>query len=691
AKKPFIERQFDKLVLNVESSIISAGSSAFEILEKAPGVTIDQNDNISLKGKSGVIFMIDGKITPVSGQDLAAMLKGLPSSSIEKIELITNPSARYDASGTAGIINIKMKKDQRMGTNGTFTISLGYGKYWRHNEGISFNHRNKKLNVFGNYNFSGRKQFIDLALKRRFFNENTDTMTGGFDQVTNATQTFVNHTGRLGLDLFASKKTIIGIVLNVLANDQGRHYDSYAKVLNYKESVDSMFTTLNRSHEILDHYGINLNLKHVFDSTGKDLSVDLDYAKFSTDMDPRLDVIYYDVNGTVKGAPYSLIGISQGRLNIYSLKADYTHPIKKIAKIETGIKSSYVKADNDLVFHQVINGVTSYDSSKSNHFIYQENINAFYLNISRAWKKINLQFGIRAEQANVKGNQLTTHQVFDSSYLKLFPSATANYILKNKDILGLSVSRRITRPGYNQLNPFKYFIDPSSYRTGNPGLLPQFTYSYEFSYTHKQTILALSYSKTKNNLLAVIIPEVEGNKIYSVETTRNLATVHGLALDISSSLRIAKWWNTQNNLDIYYNKYTGNLANTPLDDGIPVLSMNSTSSFSLGKNWLGECNLSFRSKQVVGYLTTRSVFRMAAGIQQSILKKAGTLRLNITDIFHSDLIKNVSSFKIYRQEYNYVRNTRFVTLTFSYRFGKNTVARARQRTGGAEEERGRAN
>lgn len=690
-KKPFIERQFDKLVLNVENSIVNAGSTAFEILERAPSVSIDQSDQISMKGKAGVIIMIDGKVTPISGQDLANMLRGMPSSAIDKIELITNPSARYDAAGSSGIINIRMKKDQRMGTNGSFTFGTGYGKYGRHNEGVSFNHRNKKINVFGNYNYAHRKQYVNLSLVRRLFDAVTDTTTGGFDQVTYADQVISNHTGRLGLDYYPNKSTIIGFAVNGIANNQLRDYKSYASVLNYNAIKDSAYTTLNKSTERLQNFGVNINLKHVFDSSRKDLSIDLDYATFLSDMDPRLDVTTYDNIGNIKGSPYALLGISDGNLSIYSIKADYTQSLKSNAKLEAGVKSSFVRADNDLVFRLLTNNVSVYDSSRSNHFIYDENINAAYLNINRSWKKIELQLGVRAEQTNVKGNQVSTRQVFDSSYLRFFPSAAVNFNLKNKDIIGLSISRRIDRPNYSQLNPFKYFIDPTSYRTGNPGLQPQFTYSYEFSYTRQQTITTFSYSKTTNNITGVIIPEQEGNTIYSVETTKNLSVVHNLGVSITSAIKISPWWNTQNNLDVYYNKYIGNLASTPLSNGNPGLNVSSNSSFTFKKGWAAEATLSYRAKQIIGYATYGSVFRFAAGVQKSMMNKKGTLRFNVTDIFFTDIARNSSSFNIYHQEYRVIRNTRIGSIAFTYRFGKNTVARARQRTGGAEEEKSRAN
>jgi iron complex outermembrane receptor protein len=691
ARRPFIERQFDKLIVNVEASITAAGSSAFDILERSPGITIDQNDNISMKGKNGVVLMIDGRISPLSGPDLANMLRGLPSDAIEKIELISNPSARYDAAGTAGIINIRMKKDQRVGTNGNLTTGTGYGKYWRHNEGLSFNHRNKKVNIFGSYNFSDRKLYNELNIVRRFFDAITDTMTGGFDQFSVMHFRVNNHTARIGADFFPTSKTVFGFVFNMLSNNISRDINNQAKALNYFEGIDSFFTTLNTSDEKLRHYGLNINFKHTFDSTGKELTVDLDYARYASNMDPRLATTYYDLGGNEKGFPYILDGSLNGRLHIYSVKADYIQPLKKAVKVEAGIKSSYVKADNDLVFYEEISGISQYDASKSNHFIYEESINAAYINISKAWKKINTQVGFRAEHTNGKGLQVASGQRLNTSYLRIFPSATFNYTLKNNDILGVSISRRIDRPTYSQLNPFKYYIDPTSYREGNPGLRPQFTYAYEFSYTRKQTIATLSYGKTTDNLLWVLIPAQDGNKIYSVETTRNLAIYHGFGVSVTSGLKIAKWWNSQNNLDLYYSIYKGELANTSLNNGGPSFNMSNNNMLTFNKSWSGEVTVYYQARQRVGYAIAQSVFRLAAGAQKVIMNKKGTLRLNVSDIFFTDYPRVTSTFNIYKQFFKARRNSRVAQLTFTYRFGKNTVPGARRRTGGAEEEKNRAN
>lgn len=691
ARKPFIERQFDKLVVNVEASITAAGSSAFEILERSPGITVDQNDNISMKGKSGVIIMIDGRVTPMSGADLANMLRGMPANSIEKIELITNPSARYDAAGTAGIINIRMKKDQRVGANGTLTAGAGWGKYWRHNEGASFNYRNKKVNVFGNYNFSDRRLYNELSIVRRFYDAATDTMTGGFDQFSVMHFPVNTHVGRFGMDFFPSRKTIIGFVFNGLANNINRNIVNDAKALNHKEYADSLFTTLNSSDERLRHHGLNINLKHTLDSTGRELSMDLDYARYVNGMDPRLATSYYDLSGNPKGSPYVLDGVMKGQLNIYSFKADYIHPLKNEARVELGLKSSYVKADNDLVFYEEINGVKRYDSTKSNHFVYKENINALYVNVSKAWKKVNAQVGLRAEQTNINGLQLAIGQGFDSSYLQVFPSATLNYTLKNKDILGVSVSRRIGRPTYSQLNPFKYYIDPTSYREGDPALRPQFTYSYELTYTHKQTIATLSYSRTTNNILWVLIPARDGDKIYSVETNKNLAIFHNFGVSVSSAIKITPWWNTQNNLDLYYGHFKGNLANTPLSNGSPTLNITNNHMFTFKKGWAGELNIYYQARQRFGYAIAQSVSRVAAGVQKTIMDRKGTVRFSMSDIFFTDYPRVTSEFSIYRQFFKARRNTRVAQITFTYRFGKNTVPGARRRTGGAEEEKSRAN
>lgn len=694
ARKPFIQKLNDRIVVNVENSIVSAGSSAMDVLERSPGIVIDQNDVIALRGKQGVIIMIDGKPTPMTGADLANYLRGLPSAAIERIDIITNPSAKYDAAGNAGIIDIRMKKDQRMGANGTATAGYGQGIYPKINAGTTFNYRNKKINIFGNYNYSYRKGLNHLILDRNFF---TNGVYSGGDLKDNyARLPFNAHTSRLGMDYFAGKNTIIGFVANGSFYHFDRRSDNNSIVINDQHKDASTFQTKSTNNDGSNNTAINFNLKHTFDTTGKELTADVDYGVFKSTSLSTSATKYFQLDGTSLQPDYILDGDQDGKLTFKTVKADYINPLKKGYKFETGFKTSFVSSDNDAKFFDVSSGTPKNDVNKTNHFFYKENNNAAYINVSKEFKKFNLQLGLRGEQTNVNTRQAIGNVTWDSSYFKLFPSAFFNYHIKEDQTLGLSVSRRIERPGYSELNPFLFLIDVTTYATGSPGLLPEFTWSYELSYTMKSLNFTLGYSHTKNNQnIAIakfkdVFPNIPSEDNVTVQIPINLASSDYFGLTIAAPVRINKWWNMVNNGNIYYNHFNGNLGSTALNTGKPAIDASTNNTFTFGKGWTSELNVSFNSGGQYGFMVSKPQWGVSAGVQKSVLKNKGTIRLNMTDIFWTNLPRATITYDNYIEKWHAYRETRVANITFTYRFGKNTVTQARRRATGSEEERRRA-
>lgn len=686
--KPFIERQLDKTIVNVENSIVSAGSNALEVLERSPGVVIDQNDNLSLKGKQGVVVMINGKPSVISNQDLANYLRGLPANTLEKIEIITNPSAKYDAAGNAGILNLVLKKDQNLGTNGTLSLSYGQGVYAKTTEGVTFNHRNKKLNLYGNYNYSYRKGFSHLRLYRQFYK--SSALEGVFDQDNFIRFPFKTHTARLGLDYTISSKTIIGALVTGLDNRFNPVGNTTTRVLDGQRNFLRNDLNTNDSKDKLQNYAANLNLKHSFDTKGHELSIDADYVHYQNTSDQRFDTDFLDGFGQKVLPTAILTGDIAGSLDIKSLKFDYTRPLKQKAKLELGAKSSFVCADNDLKYYNLSDGKPVFDSRQSNHFIYNENINAGYLNFAKELNKINFQLGLRVEQTRLNGNQLATQAQFDTSYTRLFPSAFINYKHSKTHHWGLSLSRRIDRPSYKQLNPFKFFINNSTYSEGNPYLQPQFTYSLELSHTYKDQITTtLSYSKTFNNITEVIVP-ADGQEKITIQTNRNLTEFEFWGINVSAPIQVAKWWNSVNNINTYYGKYTGFTANTPLQNGNFNININSNNSFTLGKTgYVAELTVVYRAREIYGYMDVLPTGQLSVGIQKTFWQRKGTLKLNATDLLYTQIGRATVTFNDYVEIFRVNRDTRVATLSFSYRFGNNKVTQSRRRNSGVEEEKRR--
>lgn len=694
ARKPFIQKLTDRIVVNVENSILSAGSSAMEVLERAPGVNIDQNDVISLRGRSGVIVMIDGKITPMTGADLANYLRGLPSSAIERIDIITNPSSKYDAAGNSGIIDIRLKKDQRMGTNGTLTAGYGQGVYPKTNAGFTLNYRNKKMNIFGNYNYAYRVGLNHLILDRNFYENGV--YNGGDLKDNFGKMPFNTHALRFGADFFPSKKTIIGFVLNGNFNAFKRKGDNSSIVIDPQHQPSSTFKSLASNNDHANNGLINLNLKHSFDSTGKEITVDIDYGRYKSSSLTRNATTYFKLNGDKLQPDYILDGDQDGILTIKTAKVDYTHPLGKGARFEAGAKSSFVSSDNDAQFFDVSNGTPVNDVNKTNHFLYHENNQAGYVNFSKEFKKFNLQIGLRGEQTNISTEQKIGNVTFDSSYFQLFPSAFFNYKIKEEQTLGVSVSRRIDRPGYNQLNPFLFLIDVTTYATGRPGLLPQLTWSYELSYTVKSISFTLGYSHTKDNQnIAIakfkdVFPNIPSDENVTLQIPINLKSSDYYGITIAAPVRVNKWWNMMNNGNFSYNHFNGQLGGTTLSNGKPVLDLRTTNTFSFKKGWVAELGGSYNSGGQYGFMVLDPQWAINAGVQKSVMKGKGTVRFNITDIFWTNLPQAVITYNNYVEKWHAYRETRVANLSFTYRFGNNKVQAARRRATASEEERQRA-
>lgn len=693
-KKPFIQKLSDRIVVNVDNSIINAGSSAMEVLERSPGVNVDQNDVISLRGKQGVIIMIDGKPTAMSGSDLANYLKGLPSSAIERLDIITNPSAKYDAAGNAGIIDIRMKKDQRLGANGTYTAGYGQGIYSKANAGATLNYRNKKVNLFGSYNYAYRVGLNHLLLDRSFFENGV--YNGGDLKDNYSRSPFNSHTTRFGADFFVDKKTIIGFVVNANFNHYRRFNDNSSIVIDPQKIKSNTFKANATNNDHGDNTVANLNFKHTFDSTGKEITADLDYGFYNSTSITVNATSYYKLDGSTLQPDYVLDGDQKGKLNFKTAKVDYVNPLRNGAKWEAGFKTSFVSSDNDAKFFDVSSGTPQNDINKTNHFLYHENNNAAYLNFSKEFKKYNLQFGLRGEQTDISTEQKIGNVKFDSSYFQLFPSAFFNYKIKEEQTLGVSVSRRIDRPGYSQLNPFLFLIDVSTYATGNTGLLPQLTWSYELSYTVKTLSFSVNYSHTKddqNITLArfkEVFPNIPSPENVTVQIPINLSSSDYYGVSISAPVKINKWWNMINNGNLYYQKYNGNFSGTQLNNGKPAADIRTDNTFTLSKGWSAELSAALNTGGQYGFMVLDPQWGVGAGVQKIILKKKGTLRFNITDIFWTNLPKAVITYNNYIEKWHAYRETRVGTITFTYRFGKSSVQGARRRSTGSEEERQRA-
>jgi len=676
AKKPFIEARPDKTIVNVDASPTSAGATVLELLEKSPGITVDNDGNISLRGKAGVIIMIDGKPTYLSSTDLANLLKNMPASQLDQIEIMTNPSAKYDAAGNSGIINIKTKKGRASGFNGSVMAGIttsffktGDALYVipKSQNSINFNFRKNKLNFFGNYNpniYNGRG---NLNIERKFFEDN-GSLAGYSDVATRFKFGNHNHSLKMGVDFFADKNNTFGMVASGFLFN-GHPTPVTVNTLsdaNHVETSSMVSLTENKIH--FNNFSGNFNYRHVFDTAGTELTVDLDYIGYRNTSDMLLTTEFYDEMHQQTSDPLLLKGHLPSDINIYSVKSDYTHPFKG-GRIEAGIKSSYVKNDN-IVDYQRLAVDTWIPDSRSNHFIYDENINAAYVTLNKQIKKWTLQGGLRVENTIAKGYQVTNDSTFKRNFTDLFPNVYVTYALNQKNSITLSYGRRITRPNYQDLNPFTYFLDSLSYRQGNPYLLPQFTNNIELTHTFNGKIITtLNYNNTTDVISQIFKQNSQTKIVYF--TSDNVAKFINMGISITAPVTISKWWNTNFFTNIYNNHYKGIYNAEPLDMSYTSFMVNITNTFTIKQGFSLELSGFYRGKGVDQLTLNQPIYQMSIGGQKNILKNKATVRVNIRDPFAWQEYRGVTEYGNIYAKIHSKFDVRQVTATFTYRFGKN--------------------
>lgn len=684
SSKPLIEIQADKLVVNVEGSINATGSNALELLQKTPSVQVDQDDNVSLEGKQGVRIYIDGKPSPLSGRDLAAVLKSMQSSDIEAIEIITNPSAKYDAAGNVGIINIRLKKNKKIGTNGNISINPTMGVTPKIDASGSLNYRNKKLNVFGNagygqgiwHNWRANDKILDGVAF------NTSISSEWHNKYKNF---------KAGADYSLNDKNSIGIVVNGSQSNRNFITNSQTIIGDFTEGVLDSAKLISTSSAPGTSQNLNYNLNYRFaDTSGHELTLDADFGQYSgtTNLFQPNDYTYKNPFQL----PYSVVyrQSTPTNITILSFKADYEQRFLK-GKLGYGLKASNVESENTLDAYTVESNVSVRDTNKSNSFTYSEKVFAGYLNYNKTFnKKWSLQAGLRAEQTISLGNLVSYKRnaldKVDTSYLNLFPSFALTYNASKNHTLNLNYSRRINRPSYEDLNPFEYRIDELTYYKGNAFLQPRYTDRIKLTHTFMSkltTSLAYYYTSNEYNNIS----RIDGYKIYN--TTENFSYSQGVSLNISLNTPITKWWEINYSFYCQKNAIHGEFNDgTVYDVANQNWGFNGSTTFKINKSTTFEISGWYRSKFTWIYVN-RTQGMMDIGLKKKILKDKADIKFSMGDVlntvgFSALFVHN----NIYQNIYG-VWEARRYTINFNYRFGSNEIKSAREHKGGAEDESGR--
>ncbi|MFZ9386493.1 MAG: outer membrane beta-barrel protein [Chitinophagaceae bacterium] len=692
-KKPLVEVKADKTIVNVEGTINAVGNDALELLRRSPSVMVDKDDNISLAGKNGVQIYIDGKPSPLSGSDLANYLKSMQSAQIESIEIITNPSAKYEAAGNAGIINIRLKKNKSFGTNGSVNLGYVQGDYPKFNTGLNLNYRNKKVNIFGNYNYNNGRFLMFMNSDREQF----DTL---FSQQNKMRFHNNTHSFKTGLDYFIDKKSTLGVVLNGnVANNDFKTAGPMYFIYKPTGLTDRILRATNTNDMERDNLNANLNYRYA-ETGGTELNVDVDYGFFKIRSNQYQPNYYYAPDGTTElnRAIYNMIAPTD--IDLFSYKTDYEQNFKG-GRLGLGGKIGIVTTDNDFQRYDILTSGKVLDTLKSNRFKYRENINALYLNYNKQIKKgLMVQFGLRAENTHSRGHStgfrdvgnmmIPYDSIFKRDYTDVFPSAA---ITLNKNPMKqwtFSYSRRIDRPAYQDLNPFEFKLNEYTFMKGNTTLRPQYTNSFDITHIYKYKLtIKLTYSHVKD-IFAQIPDTIDKTKGFL--TKKNLANQDVAALNISYPFQY-KWYSFFASLNSNFSHYVADFGggNRKVDQKVFALTYFMQNSFNLGKGWTGELSGLYISPSVwQGLIRSKAMGSVDLGIQKLLLKGKANLKVAVSDIFQTMQWGGSTNFTGAYSTFRGGGEMPQLKMNFSYRFGNSQVKAARQRKSAVEDEKKRA-
>lgn len=691
AIKPVIEIKAEKTILNVESMVSTAGSDGLELLRKAPGVVIDNNDNVTLKGKNGVQIYIDNKPTRLNGRDLSSLLKSYSANTIEAIEVILNPSAKYEAEGNAGIINIRLKRNQSLGTNGTVSANFRMGITPKGNVSLNLNHRTDKFNLFGNMTAGMGINHEILSFYRE---------QGGlfFDQISRNKDDSVKfpYTNfRIGADYLANKRHTFGILVNGRVYNGVSNTISHTKIgtLNTNGKIDSILNAHTRTLEDRTNFNFNGNYAYK-DSLGRTFNLDADYGIIFSGNDSYNPNLYMN-NSESSVLSSSIFGSGTNTdITIKTLKGDYEQNLAK-GRLGLGFKMSQVTTDNGFDFFDYIQNVKTQDLEKSSDFTYDEMVYAAYANYNRQFnKKWALQSGLRLEATKSHGLLMSLYPQPDGdvkrSYANLFPSFALTYNANKKHSFGLNYSRRIDRPRYQNLNPFEQRLDELTFRKGNPFIKPQYTQNVNLNHTLMGMITTtLTYSRT-NDFFGQIIDSTQRKRTFMTE--KNIAKMDNYSIGIASPLPLAKWYSGYVSINAFRQIYQADFGtNKKLNVATNGFNVYSEHTATLKDGIKVQLSGWFNQGGVFGgTFVGKAIGQLDLGIQKSILNKKGDLKFSFTDIFKTAAWKATSNFGGILFDGSGYNESQTARVNFTYRFGNTKVKGARQRKTGLEDEQRRA-
>jgi outer membrane receptor protein involved in Fe transport len=689
AKKPVFEQQLDKLVINPSAMITAAGSSVLDILERLPSVRVDrQNGAISLGGKSGVMVMLNGKLSRLPLETLVQMLSGMNADNVETIELIANPSARYDAEGNAGLINIVLKRKQGEGTNGIVALMAGYGRFEKGSTSLSLNHNQGWVNWFGNASYLYDRNWFDfLPIRTQQVNQELWENRQYSDRFP------VNQNGdfRIGADVSLSTRTVLSAQVQGILNKRNvvSYNTSNTRILGQGQPfTESALTWVEDSpwRNIGGSIGLShtTKLQHTF-------TVDADYQWYANNSLSTFDITRFSTTNPTVLPIQSLSTSRMTTIQFGVLRADYSRSLGKQWKMESGIKLNLSGIDNNLLAERITDGKIETLADFTSQAVFKETIVAAYTHFSgQLGPKTDFQGGLRAENTHTIIASAEGTPLLNRRYLNLFPTASFKHALSDQHTLHLAYSRRLTRPIFNELIPNFYITDPNTYYVGNITLKPAYINTVKVGYSFQGACFVwLGYSHEKD-VINKHQPVTYPGRPELIHITQNFDRAEVVSLEFSFPITFRSWWEVQNNLSGYYRSARSKFDIGPFSQQMYYGNLSTVHTFSLGKRWTAEMSAVYLSLIPAGVMNLRSRTNVSAGIQKVLPNQKGTLRLTVNDLFWTNTLRWYVPVTI--QQFDFQAKMKFeprvAKLTYSRNFGNQKVKAARKRRV-ADEEKGR--
>lgn len=681
AKKALIEKKIDRTVFNVENSVSAIGTDALELLSKVPGVRV-LNDKVSLVGKGEVNVMINDKLVPLSADELSNYLKSISSAYIAKIEVITNPPAKYDAQGNNGLINIVLKKVNAEGFRGSVNTAFTQATHSTASAGGNLSFRKNKITLSSNFNVR-KGSLVPFEQSDVFY----PTQTWN---IVNKDRNFRTVPGgQIGIDYQVSKKTVLGLSYNGGLTNFHSEENIKTTVYNKIGNLDSVLNS-DANAKIRSHYhSANVYIKQALDSSGKQLTINGDWFRYGDNKNRFFNNTSYFQNGVVLPNSFAeYLSTSKQNIDLYTLKADVELPYKTF-KLSFGTKLSFIHNQSDLAFYKVRNAVYELDPGQTNLFNYRENTQALYVNYSKTIKRWDFQVGLRGEYTQIDG--VSVNEQNRNEYFRLFPTLYIVYRANDKSTFSVNYGRRINRPAYRKLNPFRWYSNQYAYTEGNPFLQPSYNDNIEISHIYNNIFTTTaSFSHTTNGFNDVNFIDA-GTNIQAAKPV-NFITGYHYQFSNAITLNLLKWWESINQIDVFYNVSNSSIAQTlsNLNGFGAYFSTLNQFVFNPSKTILGEASFWYQFPAVDGLNQNKNQYNLDLGLKTLLLNKKIQLAITATDVLKTNQYRYNSLINNIMQEYNNYYDSRQIRLTFRYNFGNEKI-KQQDRKLGNEEERRRSN